>query len=134
MITTKAVEAAADDRRKALNVAIGQIEKSYGKFVEKDKLSGDDAQAALGRIITTTELDAAADADIVVEAVFESLDVKTDVFTELDRICRPDAFVGPWHRRPRSARRRCARPSAPAGRAQFRAPSEPPPACARSAA
>lgn len=77
----------------ALERGLAGIEKSYGRFVEKDKLSGDDAQAALGRITTTTELDAAADADLVVEAVFESLDVKTDVFTELDRICRPDAVL-----------------------------------------
>lgn len=63
------------------------IEKSYGKFVEKGRLTGQDAEAALARITTTTDLDAAADADIVVEAVFESLDVKAEVFAELDRIC-----------------------------------------------
>src|SRR5205823_9407082 len=41
----------------------------------------------------TTDLEAAADADIVVEAVFERLDVKTEVFRTLDRICKADAVL-----------------------------------------
>ena len=49
-------------------------------------MTADDAEAALGRITTTTDLDAAADADLVVEAVFEKLEVKHEVF----RDARPD--------------------------------------------
>lgn len=71
----------------ALARGLSGIETSYGKFVEKGRLTGQDAEAALARITTTTDLDAAADADIVVEAVFESLEVKAQVFAELDRIC-----------------------------------------------
>ncbi|MFZ5869473.1 MAG: 3-hydroxyacyl-CoA dehydrogenase family protein [Actinomycetota bacterium] len=71
----------------ALTRGLSGIETSYGKFVEKGRLTGQDAEAALARITTTTDLDAAADADIVVEAVFESLEVKAQVFAELDRIC-----------------------------------------------
>ena len=77
----------------ALRRGLGAIEKSYGKFVEKGRLSAEDRDAALARITTTTELDAAADADIVVEAVFERLDVKADVFRELDKIARDDAVL-----------------------------------------
>ncbi len=69
------------------------IERSYARFVDKGTLRADDAQAALARITATTELDAAADAGIVVEAVFERLDVKHDVFRTLDRICREDAVL-----------------------------------------
>jgi 3-hydroxybutyryl-CoA dehydrogenase len=71
----------------------GAIERSYAKFVEKGRLSEADRDAALARITTTTDLDAAADADIVVEAVFERLDVKHEVFTALDKIARPDAVL-----------------------------------------
>ena len=61
-----------------------------------------DVQAALGRITTTTDLDAAAEADIVVEAVFERLDVKQELFgtldaelsTELDDLSPWDAAFG----------------------------------------
>jgi 3-hydroxybutyryl-CoA dehydrogenase len=69
------------------------IERSYAKFVEKGRLTEADRDAALARITTTTDIEAAADADIVVEAVFERLDVKTEVFTQLDKIARDDAVL-----------------------------------------
>ncbi|PSL06718.1 3-hydroxyacyl-CoA dehydrogenase [Haloactinopolyspora alba] len=69
------------------------IEVSTGKLVQKNRLTDADRDAALGRITLTTELDAAADADVVVEAVFERVDVKRSVFAELDRVCGPDAVL-----------------------------------------
>ncbi len=72
---------------------VDAIGGSYDRFVGKGRLGAADAEAALGRITTTTDLDAAGDADIVVEAVYESVDVKRDVFTALDGICRPDAVL-----------------------------------------
>lgn len=69
------------------------VEASYGKFVAKGKLEAADAEAALGRITTTTDLDAVADADVVVEAVFEKLEVKHEIFRALDTIVRPDAVL-----------------------------------------
>ncbi|MBB1242638.1 3-hydroxyacyl-CoA dehydrogenase family protein [Streptomyces durbertensis] len=69
------------------------IEASYKKFVEKGKLAADDAEAALGRITTTTDLDAVADADVVVEAVFEKLEVKQEIFRALDGLAKDDAVL-----------------------------------------
>jgi 3-hydroxybutyryl-CoA dehydrogenase len=69
------------------------IAASYERFVAKDRMTAGDAETALGRITTTTDLDAVADADIVVEAVFESLEVKTEVFTALDRVCKDGAVL-----------------------------------------
>lgn len=77
----------------ALARGVAGIEKSYARFVAKDAMSAEDADGALGRITTTTDLDVAADADLVVEAVFESLDVKAEVFRALDRLCREDAVL-----------------------------------------
>ncbi len=77
----------------ALERGLGGIRTSYERFVSKGTLAAGDAEAALGRITTTTELEAAADADVVVEAVFESIEVKTEVFTELDRICKDSAVL-----------------------------------------
>lgn len=55
------------------------------KAVEKGKLKREDAEAALARIKTTTNLaEAVKDADIVIEAVFENLDLKKQVFKEVD--------------------------------------------------
>lgn len=70
------------------------IRASLTKFAEKGAISAEDVDAALGRITTTTELEAAADADVVIEAVFEQLEVKQEVFRALDRICKPDAVLG----------------------------------------
>jgi 3-hydroxybutyryl-CoA dehydrogenase len=77
----------------ALERGLAGITASYDKFVAKGQLSAEDAKAALERIVTTTDLEAAADADVVVEAVFEKLEVKHEVFRELDRICRPGAVL-----------------------------------------
>lgn len=69
------------------------IRASYERFVAKGRLAADEAEAALDRITTTTDLDAAADADIVVEAVFEKIDVKQDIFRALDKITREEAIL-----------------------------------------
>lgn len=69
------------------------IAASYARFVAKDRMSADDAEAALDRITTTDDLGAVAEADLVVEAVFEQLEVKHAVFTELDRLCKPGAVL-----------------------------------------
>ncbi|MEV4542730.1 3-hydroxyacyl-CoA dehydrogenase family protein [Micromonospora echinaurantiaca] len=69
------------------------IRKSLEKFAEKGKIEASEVEAALGRITPTTDLEAAADADIVVEAVFERLDVKHEVFRALDKICKSDAVL-----------------------------------------
>jgi 3-hydroxybutyryl-CoA dehydrogenase len=76
----------------ALERARGAIETSLAKFAEKGALSPDDAQAALARITTTTDLDAVAAADIVVEAVIEKVELKSEIFAELDRLA-PDGAI-----------------------------------------
>ena len=76
----------------ALDRALADMERSLSKFAAKGKISADDRDATLSRIATTKDLEAAADADIVVEAVFEQLEIKHEVFSALDRIC-PDRAV-----------------------------------------
>ncbi|MFE5738954.1 3-hydroxyacyl-CoA dehydrogenase family protein [Streptomyces celluloflavus] len=71
----------------------GGIEASYAKFVAKGKLTADAAGQALARITTTTDLDAAADADLVVEAVFEKIEVKREIFRTLDKLAKDDAVL-----------------------------------------
>jgi 3-hydroxybutyryl-CoA dehydrogenase len=77
----------------ALARGIGGIETSIRRFVDKGRLTQDEADAALARITTTTTLDAVGDANIVVEAVFEDIAVKHEVFRALDTICRGDAVL-----------------------------------------
>ncbi|WP_030749210.1 3-hydroxyacyl-CoA dehydrogenase family protein [Streptomyces sp. NRRL F-5135] len=70
----------------ALTKGTDAIRDSLARFVGKGRLEEADADAALARISRTTDLDAAADVDIVVEAVFEQLDVKHEIFRTLDKI------------------------------------------------
>ena len=77
----------------ALKRALEAIRSSYARFVDKGKLAVEDAEAAIGRVTTTTDLDAVADAEIVVEAVFEDVEVKRPLFEQLDRLCRDDAVL-----------------------------------------
>jgi 3-hydroxybutyryl-CoA dehydrogenase len=86
-VTVRDVEQAALDR------GLAGIEKSLAKFVEKGTITADDRDSTLARLSTTTDLDAAADAAIVVEAVYEKLDVKQEIFGSLDALCRDDAVL-----------------------------------------
>jgi 3-hydroxybutyryl-CoA dehydrogenase len=69
------------------------IRTSLARFVAKGTITGDDAETAQNRIRTTLDLADAADADLVVEAVFERLDVKQEVFRALDKICQDSAVL-----------------------------------------
>jgi 3-hydroxybutyryl-CoA dehydrogenase len=69
------------------------IERYLTRGVEKGRMSQDHRDAALARLSLTTELADLADCDLVIEAVLEELDLKRQVFTELDRVTRPDAVL-----------------------------------------
>ena len=77
----------------ALERGVAGIAKSLSRFVAKEKISQADADAAVGRITTSTELTACKDVQLVVEAVAERVDVKTKVFALLDEICGPDTIL-----------------------------------------
>ena len=78
----------------ALERARSGIWSSYERSVQKSRMTAADAETARNRIRTVTDLEATADADIVIEAVFEQLEAKQDVFGRLDRICKPEAVLG----------------------------------------
>ena len=93
-----AVAAGHDTVGREVSTELGQrgrsrIEHFLGRAVEKGKLQAADRDAALRRLSLTTELSDLADCDLVVEAVLEELDLKREVFAELDRITRPEAVL-----------------------------------------
>jgi 3-hydroxybutyryl-CoA dehydrogenase len=69
------------------------IERYLARGVEKGRLSGDERDAALGRLTLTTDLADLADCDLVIEAALEELGLKREIFAELDRVTRPDAIL-----------------------------------------
>ena len=73
---------------------LANIEANLKKGVERGKVTNDEMQAALSRVRLTTDLaDAAAETDLVIEAIVERLDVKRELFAELDRICRAETIL-----------------------------------------
>ena len=72
---------------------VATIEKSLAKLVSKERMTHEDAEAARSRISTAIDRSACADADLVVEAVPEILDLKLSIFSELDGICKPDCIL-----------------------------------------
>ena len=69
------------------------IDRYLTRGVEKGRMTQDEHDAALARLTVTTELADLAECDLVIEAVLEELDLKRDVFAELDRVTRPDAVL-----------------------------------------
>lgn len=69
------------------------ITKSLDKAVSRGKLDEDQKAAVLERLTGSTTREALADVDIVVEAIAEDLDVKRELFVDLDRICKPGAIL-----------------------------------------
>ena len=69
------------------------IERYLARGVEKGRLSGDERDAALGRLTLTTDLADLANCDLVIEAALEELELKREIFAELDRVTRPEAIL-----------------------------------------
>jgi 3-hydroxybutyryl-CoA dehydrogenase len=69
------------------------IARSLGKFVEKGTLPASTREATLERLTTATTLGTLVDADYIVEAIVEDRDAKRTLFSELDKIARPDVIL-----------------------------------------
>ena len=76
----------------ALNKALKNIGWSVAKFVEKGQLK-EDKDTVMGRIRTVSEFSDAAACGLIIEAVFEKLDLKKEIFQELDRLSRPGTLL-----------------------------------------
>ena len=70
-----------------------KIEKNLGKAVAKGRMEQAAADETLARVTGATEREALADVDLVVEAIAEQLDLKTELYRDLDRICKDGAIL-----------------------------------------
>jgi|RhiMethySRZTD1v2_1073278.scaffolds.fasta_scaffold03223_8 3-hydroxyacyl-CoA dehydrogenase len=77
----------------ALDKGLAVVRKNYAATVEKGRLSQKDMDARMALIQGTLAYDVVAEADIVVEAVFEEMDVKKTVFDRLDKVAKPGAIL-----------------------------------------
>ena len=85
--------ATVESSQEALDRGMETIRKNYASTVSKGRLGREEADRRLGLIEPTLDFDSVADADVVIEAVFEEMDLKKDIFGRLDRLCRPEAIM-----------------------------------------
>jgi 3-hydroxybutyryl-CoA dehydrogenase len=80
-------------KQESADAMVAALGKSLAKQVSRGKLDEADAEAINGRVSATADLDALADCDLVVESVVEDLDIKKQLFVELDRIVKDGAIL-----------------------------------------
>ena len=73
--------------------AKGRLEASLTKLVSKGKMDEDKKSAILSNMTFTTDISLAADADLVIEAAVEKLEIKQSIFAELDAVCKPETIL-----------------------------------------
>ncbi len=76
----------------SIDKAMGSIAKSYAKLVEKGKMTQEAVDALLANITTTTDYATFADADLVIEAAVEEMELKKKVFGDLNLVCKPETI------------------------------------------
>jgi 3-hydroxybutyryl-CoA dehydrogenase len=83
----------SDVAQAALDRAMNTISGSYDRLIKKEKMTAEQKAAALARIKTATELAALKDADLIIEAATENLDLKLKIFKQLDELAKADAVI-----------------------------------------
>jgi 3-hydroxyacyl-CoA dehydrogenase len=82
-----------ETKQDALERGLGVIRKNYETTAKRGKLKPEDVEKRMALLTGTLELEKLADCDLVIEAVFENMDVKKDVFGKLDRIVKQGAIL-----------------------------------------
>ena len=77
----------------ATSRGLGTIDKSLQRLVDREKITADAKDAAIRKIRTTTDLSDLADCDLVIEAATENMDLKLDLFEEIDKVSRPETII-----------------------------------------
>ncbi|HEX8639524.1 MAG TPA: 3-hydroxyacyl-CoA dehydrogenase NAD-binding domain-containing protein [Allosphingosinicella sp.] len=80
-------------QQEALDRGTGVMRKNYEASAAKGRMSAEQVEQAMGLLAPTLSLEDLADCDLIIEAVFENMDIKKEVFGKLDRIARPGAIL-----------------------------------------
>ena len=81
-----------DINEELVKVGIKKIDKFLTKSIEKGRMTEDEKKKIMGRIKTTTDLKDLKDVDLVIEAIFENVKVKKELFRDLDKICKLETY------------------------------------------
>ncbi len=80
-------------KQEALDKGLATIRKNYENSMKKGKLTAAQVEERMGLVAPTLAYESLRDADLVIEAVFENMDVKEQVFKTLDEVCKPGAIL-----------------------------------------
>ncbi|MBT1449429.1 enoyl-CoA hydratase/isomerase family protein [Glaciecola sp. XM2] len=80
-------------KAEALDKGLSVIRRNYENSAKKGKLTQEQVEQRMSLLTGTTQYDDLSDADLVIEAVFEKMSVKKEVFTQLDAVCKPGAIL-----------------------------------------
>lgn len=79
--------------QEALDRGTGVIRKNYEATAAKGRMKPEQVEAAMGALTPTLDFDALGDCDLIIEAVYENMDVKKEIFTRLDGLAKPGAIL-----------------------------------------
>jgi 3-hydroxyacyl-CoA dehydrogenase len=79
--------------QEALDRGTGVMRKNYEATASKGRMTAEQVEKAMGLLTPTLDFDALADCDLIIEAVFEQMDVKKDIFTRLDKVMKQGAIL-----------------------------------------
>ncbi|WP_370690628.1 3-hydroxyacyl-CoA dehydrogenase NAD-binding domain-containing protein [Parvibaculum sp.] len=82
-----------ETKQDALDRGLGVIRKNYENSAKKGRFSMEEVEKRMGLLKGSLDMNDLADSDLVIEAVFENMDVKKQVFTKLDAIVKPGAIL-----------------------------------------
>jgi 3-hydroxyacyl-CoA dehydrogenase len=77
----------------ALERGLGVVRGNYERTASKGRISSDDVETRMGLISGSTDMGDFAECDMIIEAVFEDMDLKKSIFRQLDEICKPGALL-----------------------------------------
>lgn len=77
----------------ALNRGVGVMRKNYEATAAKGRITGEQVEQAMGLLTPSLALEDLADCDLIIEAVYENMDVKKEIFGKLDAIAKPGAIL-----------------------------------------
>ncbi|MFE1600607.1 3-hydroxyacyl-CoA dehydrogenase NAD-binding domain-containing protein [Methylobacterium sp. ID0610] len=82
-----------ETKREALDRGLGTIRSNYEATARKGRLRPEDVETRMGLLTDTLDLDALKECDLIIEAVFEDMGIKKEIFSRLDRIAKPGAIL-----------------------------------------
>lgn len=82
-----------ETKQEALDRGLGVIQSNYQRSADRGRFPQEEVEICMGRYTPTLDLSSLADCDLIIEAVFEDMDIKKSVFSKLDEVAKPGAIL-----------------------------------------